>query len=76
MRTTIREINSHIHFIERFTDYRIERDYSATKRTYNVCLNDKVVATIISDNNSDVWDMLNPFWEIGFENSKKEYESR
>lgn len=76
MRTTDKEIELHIQFIERHTNYKVKRDQWEKKPTYNVYLNDVLVAKIISDCKSDVWDMLNPFWEIGFENSIHEHESK
>lgn len=68
MRTTQQEINNHIAYIERYSDYRIVRNWSNKKPTYLVMLNDELVAQIISDCKSDIWEMLNVWWNIAFRN--------
>lgn len=73
MRTTQQEINNHIAYIERHSDYRVVRNWSNKKPTYLVMLNDELVAQIISDCKSDVWEMLNVWWNIAFRN---DYEKR
>lgn len=75
MRTTAREIQNHIDFIERHSDYRIYEGntyYIGDKECYTVTLGGKCKAVIISNNKSDIWDMLNPFWEVAFENDCRE----
>ena len=71
-RTTKDDIRKHINFIENYSSYRIEKDHTETTTTYLVKLNKKTVAIIKSKNNSDIWDMLEPFWKIAFENKKED----
>ena len=73
MRTTKEEIKNHINFIEKYTDYKITKDYTEKTTTYNVTLHNELIAIIKSNNNSDVWDMLDPFWQKGFEIAKAQY---
>ena len=68
MRITQKDINSHIAYIERNSDYRVVRNWSNKKPTYLVMLNDELIAQIISDCKSDVWEMLNVWWNIAFRN--------
>ena len=72
MRTTKEEIRMHINFIEKHSDYKVKKDYREKTTTYNVELNNKIVAIVKSNNNSDIWDMLTPFWDVAFENRCKE----
>lgn len=68
MRTTKEEVRMHINFIEKYSDYKVKKDCREKTTTYNVELNNKIVAIVKSNNNSDIWDMLIPFWDIAFEN--------
>ena len=75
MRTTTQHIKRHIEYIERHTNYKIIEGntyYIGTKTCYTVTLNDEPKAVIISNNNSDIWDMLEPFWHEGFINDCNE----
>lgn len=76
MRTTKEEIRLHINFIEKYSDYKIEKVRREKTTTYNVKLNDAIVAIVKSNNNSDIFDMLTPFWDIAFENHYREIEKR
>lgn len=76
MRTTKDEVRMHINFIERHSDYKVEKDITEKTTTYNVKLNDTIVAIVKSNNNSDVFDMLTPFWDIAFKNHCEEIEKR
>ena len=75
MRTTAREIQNHIDFIERHSDYRIHEGntyYIGDKECYTVTLDGESKAVIISNNKSDILDMLEPFWKVAFENDCRE----
>lgn len=76
MRTTKEEIKMHIGFIEMYSNYKVEKDYREKTTTYNVKLDNMIVAIIKSNNNSDIWDMLDPFWQIAFNNKCDEMEKR
>lgn len=76
MRTTKEEIRNHINFIERYSEYKVEKKRYEKTTTYNVKLNNVIVAIIKSNNNSDVWDMLEPFWKIAFNNKYDEIKKR
>lgn len=76
MRTTKEEIRMHINFIEKHSDYKVEEDYRGKTTTYNVKLNNVIVAIVKSNNNSDIFDMLTPFWNIAFNNHCEEIEKR
>lgn len=76
MRTTKEEIKRHINFIELNSNYKVEKDYTEKTTTYNVKLNNMIVTIIKSNNNSDVWDMLEPFWRIAFNNKCDEIEKK
>ena len=68
MRTSREDLNRHIRVIEDYTEFRIERawdDGRNGKRSLEVTdRHGKVVAVIKSSCMSDIWDMLQPFWEI------------
>ena len=76
MRTTKEEIRMHINFIEKYSNYKVEKDYTEKITTYNVKLNNVIVAIVKSNNNSDIFDMLTPFWDVAFENKWNEIEHR
>ena len=76
MRTTKEEVRLHINYIERHSNYKVERDYTEKTTTYNVKLNNIIIAIVKSNNNSDVFDMLIPFWNVAFDNHCKEIEKR
>ena len=76
MRTTKEEIRMHINFIEKYSNYKVEKDYREKTTTYNVKLNNVIVAIVKSNNNSDIFDMLTPFWDVAFENRWNEIENR
>lgn len=76
MRTTKEEIRMHINFIEKYSNYKVEKDYREKTTTYNVKLNNVIVAIVKSNNNSDIFDMLTPFWDVAFENKWNEIEKR
>lgn len=76
MRTTKEEIRLHINFIEKYSDYKVEKDHREKTTTYNVKLNDIIVAIVKSNNNSDVFDMLTPFWDIAFNNHYEDIKNR
>lgn len=76
MRTTKNEIALHINFIEKYSNYKVEKDYTEKTTTYNVKLNNVTMAIIKSNNNSDVWDMLEPFWKIAFNNKCDEIKQK
>lgn len=72
MRTTKEDIRLQINYIEKYSNYKVKKAYREKTTTYNVELNSKIVAIVKSNNNSDIWDMLTPFWNIAFENRCKE----
>ena len=74
MRTTKEEIRMHINFIEKYSNYKVEKDYREKTTTYNVKLNNVIVAIVKSNNNSDIFDMLTPFWDVAFDNKCNEIE--
>lgn len=76
MRTTKDEIRKHINFIERYSEYKVEKSHIETTTTYYVKLNKMTVAIIKSNNNSDIWDMLEPFWKIAFDNKYNETKEK
>ena len=76
MRTTKEEIRLHINYIEKYSDYKVVRDFREKTTTYNVKLNDVIVAIVKSNNNSDIFDMLTPFWDIAFDNHCETIERR
>jgi hypothetical protein len=79
MRTTTEDIRRHINYIERHTDYKVVDGYAyyvGNKSCYTVMLGDEVKAVIISNSNSDVWDMLNPFWDEAFAVDYKRMEAQ
>ena len=76
MRTTKEEIRLQIKYIEKYSNYKVEKDYREKTTTYNVKLNNVIVAIVKSDNNSDIFDMLTPFWDIAFNNHCEEIEKR
>ena len=76
MRTTKEEIRLQINYIEKYSDYKVKKDYREKTTTYNVELNSKIVAIVKSDNNSDIFDMLTPFWDVAFENRWNEIKRR
>ena len=76
MRTTKEAIRLHINYIEKYSDYKVVRDFSEKTTTYNVKLNDVVVAIVKSNNNSDIFDMLTPFLYIAFNNHCETIERR
>ena len=75
MRTTKNEIALHINFIEKYSNYKIEWNHREKTTTYNVKLDNVIVAIIKSNNNSDIFDMLEPFWKIAFNNKCDEIEN-
>lgn len=76
MRTTKEEVRMHINFIEKYSNYKVEKDYREKTTTYNVKLNNVIVAIVKSNNNSDIFDMLTPFWDVAFNNKCDEIEKR
>lgn len=76
MRTTKDEIRKHINFIENNSNYKVEKSYIEKTTTYYIKLDNVTVAIIKSNNNSDVWDMLEPFWKIAFNNKRDEIKKR
>ena len=76
MRTTKDEIRKHINFIENHSEYKVEKSHTEKTTTYYVKLNNVTVAIIKSNNNSDIWDMLDPFWKVAFDNKVSEIEKR
>lgn len=76
MRTTKEEIRLHINFIEKYSDYKVEKVRREKTTTYNVKLNNVIVAIVKSNNNSDVFDMLTPFWDIAFNNHYEDIKNR
>lgn len=76
MRTTKDEIRMHINFIENNSEYKVEKSYIEKTTTYYIKLNNVTVAIIKSNNNSDIWDMLEPFWQIAFNNKRNEIKSK
>ena len=76
MRTTKEDIRMHINFIEKYSNYKVEKDYREKTKTYNVKLDGVIVAIVKSNNNSDIFDMLTPFWDVAFENRWNEIKRR
>ena len=76
MRTTKEDIRMHINFIEKYSNYKVEKDYREKTITYNVKLDGVIVAIVKSNNNSDIFDMLTPFWDVAFENRWNEIKRR
>lgn len=76
MRTTKEEIKKHINFIEKYSNYKVEQGRYEKTTTYYVKLNNVTMAIIKSNNNSDIWDMLEPFWKIAFNNKCDEINKR
>ena len=76
MRTTKEEIKMHINFIEKYSNYKVEKSLIEKTTTYYVKLNNVTVAIVKSNNNSDIFDMLTPFWDIAFNNHYEERKNR
>lgn len=76
MRTTTEEIRKHIWFIESFSDYRVEKSNIEKTTTYYVKLNNTTIAIIKSNNNSDIFEMFDPFWKVAFHNRYNEIKKR
>ena len=76
MRTTKEQIRKHINFIESYSNYKVEKSNIEKTTTYYIKLNNVTMAILKSNNNSDVWDMLEPFWKIAFYNKCDETKKR
>ena len=58
MRTTKEEIKMHINFIEKYSNYKVEKDYTEKTTTYNVKL-DNVIVAIVKSNNKFIISIFN-----------------
>ena len=68
IRITTKDIQQHIEYIEKYSNYKVIKIHDEKKPTYHVMKNNKIVSVIISNTNNDVYDMLEPYWMRAFIN--------